>query len=55
MALNRTEEQEQEALNYKKFRGKETPGVVKVMKPTEEQEQEALFNYASWQKEPEWK
>jgi len=31
-----------------------TPGVIEVIKPTEEQEQEALFNYASWQKEPEW-
>ena len=40
--------------NYKKFRGKVTPGVVKVMKPTEEQEQEALFQWLSWQKEPEF-
>ena len=51
--MKRTEE-EPEAVRYKKFSGKATPGVIKVMKPTEEQKQEALFNYASWQKEPEW-
>lgn len=37
-----------------KSTGTVTPGVIEVMKPTEEHEQEALFNYASWQKEPEW-
>ena len=37
-----------------KSTGTVTPRVIEVIKPTEEQEQEALFNYASWQKEPEW-
>ena len=50
----RKNENEPQVVNYKKFTGTVTPGVIEVMKPTEEQEQEALFNYALWQKEPEW-